>query len=142
MSTSDIHVLVVDDDEVDVESLRRSFTRRRIANPVHVASDGVVALQMLRGESGHRTLPRPLIVLLDINMPRMNGLEFLRVIRADDKLKDLVVFVLTTSADQRDLHEAYSLNIAGYILKSDAGDSFLDAIDLLDHYWRIVELRV
>lgn len=135
-----VNVLMVDDDEVDVESLRRSFVQRKISNPLHVAHDGVNALEMLRGEAGKPALDRPLIVLLDINMPRMSGLEFLQAIRADEWLRDLVVFVLTTSADQSDVYDAYNLNVAGYILKSNAGDCFLDAIDLIDCYWRIVEL--
>ena len=137
----EVTVLVVDDDDVDVEGIRRAFRKRRIGNRLKVAGDGLDALEQLRGSGNHtEPLPRPLLVLLDINMPRMNGLEFLREIRADDALRDLVVFVLTTSADQGDLYEAYNLNVAGYMLKSEVGESFRDAVDLIEHYWRIVEM--
>ncbi|MFK7887105.1 MAG: response regulator [Gammaproteobacteria bacterium] len=135
-----VKILLVEDDEIDVESVRRSFERNRIANTIYVAKDGVEGLEMLRG-TGAQRLDRPLIILLDINMPRMNGLEFLREVRADKELRDLVVFVLTTSSNENDIFEAYNLNVAGYMLKTEVGNGFAEAIRLIDHYWRVVELR-
>ncbi|MEM6640863.1 MAG: response regulator [Pseudomonadota bacterium] len=135
-----IRILLIEDDEVDVESVRRSFMRHRIGNDIAVAGDGIAALEWLRGrEQDFET--RPLIILLDINMPRMNGLEFLRELRTDPALRDLVVFVLTTSADEKDIFAAYDLNVAGYMLKTEVGDGFTEAIRLIDHYWQVVELR-
>ena len=78
-------------------------------------------------------------MILDINMPRMSGLELLRKIREDAELRNLIVFVLTTSNDEQDKFEAYDLNVAGYMLKSDIGGSFMGAVSLVDQYWRVVE---
>jgi len=130
-----VNVLVVDDDEVDVVTVRRAFERKRIANRIYVAKDGVDALDLLRTEQ----ISRPILILLDINMPRMNGLEFLRELRKDHDHQSHVVFVLTTSSNQSDIFDAYELNVAGYMLKTEVGDGFVDAIGLIESYWRIVE---
>lgn len=135
-----VHVLLVEDNEVDREAVRRAFRTHRIANPIYDARDGVEALEMLRGSNGRRALPRPYLILLDINMPRMNGIELLHEIRSDDVLHDSIVFVLTTSKSDEDKTAAYASNVAGYIVKSDVGAGFLRLVELLEHYWRIVEL--
>lgn len=132
--------LLVEDDEVDLMMLKRSFQALRIANPVTVARHGKEALQMLRGEAGHEKILKPYIILLDLNMPVMSGLEFLDVIRDDQDLHASVVFVLTTSAHDEDKASAYAQNVAGYIVKSDPGGGFMDAIKMIDHYWKVVEL--
>lgn len=134
-----VDILMVDDDELDVELFRRSLKKNRIANRLLWARDGVEALEILQGKTA-KTLAFPAIVLLDINMPRMNGLEFLEAIRADENLRSLTVFVLTTSQDDRDIARAYDYNVAGYMVKSELGESFAAGIGLLDHYWRVVEL--
>ncbi len=134
-----VHVLLVEDNDVDREAVRRAFARHRIANPVHDAVDGVEALALLRGTDGKPKLPRPFLILLDINMPRMSGIELLRELRADPELRDSIVFVLTTSKSDEDKMAAYDANVAGYILKSDVGAGFVGLVSLLDHYWRIVE---
>jgi CheY-like chemotaxis protein len=139
MTGRTVNVLLIEDNEVDQEGVRRAFVRHRIANPIRVASDGVEALRILRGE-GVAPLPRPYLILLDINLPRMNGLEFLRALRADPELRDSVVFVLTTSQRDEDRLASYDLNVAGYMVKSDVGAGFLGMVELLDHYWRVVEL--
>lgn len=95
-------ILLVEDDEVDIEVIRRLFEKRRIANQLYVAHDGASALQMLRGEEAYDPVRRPYVILLDLNMPRMNGLDFLDQLRRDADLKDSVVFVLTTSNSDRD----------------------------------------
>jgi len=134
-----VHVLLVEDNEVDREAVRRAFTRHRIANPIHDARDGVEALELLRGMGDKPKLPRPYLILLDINMPRMSGIELLRELRADPELRDSIVFMLTTSKSDEDKMAAYGANVAGYILKSDVGAGFVGLVALLDHYWRIVE---
>jgi CheY-like chemotaxis protein len=128
-----VTILLVEDDEVDVMALRRAFENLKIANPLLVACDGVEALEMLP------TLPRPYLIITDINMPRMNGIELLRKLRANDEFRDSIVFVLTTSNDEQDKIDAYNLNVAGYMLKSDMGMSFTRAISLIENYWKVVE---
>ena len=128
-----VTILLVEDDEVDVTALRWAFDKLKIANPLVVAQDGVEAWEMLR------TLPRPYLIITDINMPRMNGIELLRKIRESKEYRDSIVFVLTTSNDEQDKIDAYNLNIAGYMLKSDMGTSFTRAIGLIENYWKVVE---
>ncbi|MEM7279323.1 MAG: response regulator [Pseudomonadota bacterium] len=136
---ANLNVLLIDDDEVDIEGIRRSFAKLGPQTQLTVAKDGLEALAKLRGEGAVR-MRRPDLILLDINMPRMTGLEFLRQIRADDKMNDLVVFVLTTSSSQKDIYGAYDLNVAGYMLKSKVGDSFSRAVEFLHTYMQLMEL--
>ena len=132
-SSKVVTILLVEDDEIDVKALNRAFEKLKIANPVVVARDGVEAWEMLQ------TLARPYLVITDINMPRMNGIELLRKIRQSEQLRDSIVFVLTTSNDEQDKIDAYDLNVAGYMLKTDMGASFTRAIELIDNFWRVVE---
>jgi CheY-like chemotaxis protein len=134
-----VHILVVEDDDVDAMAVERAFKRLKLANPTHRARDGLEALALLRGE-GQPALPRPFIVLLDLAMPRMNGLELLETLRGDPALRSTVVFVLTTSHEEKDRVSAYNLNVAGYMVKDNVGDDFLRVVTLLEHYWRVVEL--
>ncbi|HEX5419361.1 MAG TPA: response regulator [Gammaproteobacteria bacterium] len=129
-----VKILLVEDDEVDIKALKWAFDKLRIANPVEVAHDGVEAWEILQ------TLPRPYLIITDINMPRLTGIELIRRIRASKELRDAVVFVLTTSSDEQDKIDAYDLNVAGYMLKSDMGTSFMRAIELVENYWKVVEL--
>ena len=131
---SEVTLFLVDDDDVDVMTVKRALTKRRIANPVVRAKDGMQALEMLKSEK----VPRPFVTLLDLSMPRMNGLEFLDEIRSDDILSDTVVFVLTTSRDKQDIDMSYERNIAGYFVKESAGDDFMKVADMLEGYWKIV----
>jgi len=137
MSEKALNILLVEDDQVDVMNVRRAFEKNRIANPLFVAGNGLEALEMLR--SGRMPDERR-IVLLDLNMPRMSGLEFLREIRADPALHSTVVIVLTTSNDERDKIEAYNLNVAGYLLKPVTFLNFVEAMAALNNYWALVEL--
>jgi len=139
MTGRSVNILLVEDNAVDQEAIQRAFKRHRIANPIHVAADGIDALALLRGTDGHTKLPRPYLVLLDLNLPRLNGVELLREIRSDPELHDSIVFVLTTSKRDEDRMASYDLNVAGYVVKSDVGAGFIRLIELLDHYWRIVE---
>ena len=137
-TTSEVKILMIEDDSLDVELFKRELEKNKIANSFISAKDGVEGLEILRGEGGRPPLDRPYLIVLDINMPRMNGIEFLQELRNDDHLRDSIVFVMTTSADERDRYEAHNLNVAGYMVKSDLGTSFLKAIDMLQHYWKIV----
>ena len=134
-----VNLLLVDDDEVDVQGLKRAFVKGRIANPITVARDGVEALEVLRGENGKPKLPKPHLILLDLNMPRMNGIEFLEAIRNDEDLKTAVVFMVTTSKAEEDKARAYGHNVAGYIVKQDPAKTFMQAVSMLEHYWTVVE---
>ena len=102
--------------------------------------DGQEALDILRGSSAHSAIDRPYLVTLDINMPRMNGHEFLAEVRKDPSLKNAIIFVLTTSDAPEDIARAYSQNVAGYIVKDDLQDSFVNALRLLDAYSETVAL--
>lgn len=139
MLMQSVHILLVEDDEIDAEAVVRAFKKQRIANNCTIVSDGVEAMKVLRGEGGYPRIPRPYLILLDINMPRMNGLEFLQRLRQDPELKRSIVFMLTTSQRDEDIMAAYNEQIAGYILKSKAGEHFVDLINMLDSYWRVVE---
>jgi CheY-like chemotaxis protein len=132
-----LNILLVEDDQVDVMNVRRAFEKNHIANPLYVATNGLEALEMLR--SNLVPLERR-IVLLDLNMPKMNGLEFLRELRADSVLQSIPVIVLTTSNDERDKIEAYNLNVAGYLLKPVTFLNFVDVMGTLNKYWTLVEL--
>jgi CheY-like chemotaxis protein len=134
------HLLHVEDDDICQMMLSRAFKKGKIANPISCACDGIDALEMLRGTNGRERLPRPFLILLDLNMPRMNGIEFLKELRQDEDLKKSIVFVLSTSDADEDKVEAYNLGVAGYILKSNPANAFLEATALLDTYWRVVEL--
>ena len=136
-----IHLLLVEDDEVDVMNVRRAFKKNNITNPLYVASNGLEALEMLRGEGeGISVPPQRRLILLDLNMPKMNGIEFLRELRADTDLKVIPVIVLTTSNEDRDKVEAYNMNVAGYILKPVTFSNFIEAIATLNKYWALCEL--
>lgn len=129
-----ITILLVDDDDVDVRVVKRALHKQCINNPMVVARDGVEALEVLRGEDGHPPLIQPLLILLDLNMPRMGGLEFLDELRNDPKLSKSIVFVLTTSNDERDRDAAYTKHVAGYLLKSEAGRDLMNHTPLLERF--------
>ena len=135
-SSKVVTILLVEDDEIDVKALRWAFDKLKIANPLVIARDGVEAWEMLQ------ELPRPYLIITDINMPRMNGIELLRKIRQSEHCRDSIVFMLTTSNDEQDKIDAYDLNVAGYMLKSDMGTSFTRAIGLIENYWKVVEFPV
>ena len=136
---AEVNILLVEDDEVDVMAVKRALKELKIANPLFRAADGVEGLEILRGINGKKKLPRPYIVLLDLNMPRMGGLEFLDELRKDPDLRRSIVFVMTTSTAEEDRFRAYDRCIAGYVLKSSAANSFIQAVTMLEHYWRVIE---
>lgn len=132
-----LNILLVDDDEVDVMTVKRAFTRANITNPIFVATNGADALLLLR----NGTVPSSRrIVLLDLNMPKMNGIEFLRELRKDPDLSATTVVVLTTSNEDRDRVEAYRLNVAGYLLKPVTFHTFAEVMATLNKYWTLMEM--
>lgn len=136
---SPLRILHVEDDDIDLEALARSLRKRAIDHEIVVARDGLEALRVLR-EDEESPLKRPFIVLLDLNMPRMNGHEFLRELRSDPDLRTTVVFILTTSLAEKDILEAHDFNVAGYISKENAGRQFMDLVEQLEGYWRLTQL--
>jgi CheY-like chemotaxis protein len=137
MTAKPLNIVLVEDDEVDVMNVRRAFERANIHAPLFRAADGVEALDLLRNPStpaGRR------LVLLDLNLPRMNGIEFLRELRADEELRTTPVVVLTTSDDAGDKLDAFALLVAGYLLKPVAFGSFVDLMAGLDRYWTNAEM--
>lgn len=135
------NILLVEDDEVDVMNVKRAFKKNNITNPLFMASNGLEALTMLRGSGGEPQIPRERrLILLDLNMPKMNGIEFLRELRADPELRATPVIVLTTSNEDRDKVEAYNLNVAGYILKPVTFANFVEAMATLNKYWTLSEM--
>ena len=135
----EVSFLIVDDDEVSVMSMERAIRKLRLTNPIELAHDGRAALDLLRRNAadGRRA---PFIILLDLNMPRMGGIEFLSEVREDAELHDCVVFVMTTSDAPDDIAAAYAHKVAGYIVKEDAVGSMRRAMEMLGVYTRIVRL--
>jgi CheY-like chemotaxis protein len=135
-----VNILLVEDDDGDAKAVRRAFLKAKIANPIHRAEDGIEALEILRGENGKQRLEGPHLLLVDLNMPRMNGIQLVKAMRDDAELRRTIVFFLTTSKSEEDKAAAYDLNVAGYIVKQNAGVDFLSLVNMIDSYWRIVEL--
>ena len=137
MSDRVLNILLVEDDEVDVMNVRRAFERNNVSNPLFVAGNGIEALEILR----NGTVPRERrLILLDLNMPRMNGIEFLEELRSDPDLAMTPVVVLTTSNDDQDKIDAYNLNVAGYLLKPVTFSNFCERMKALNKYWTLVEM--
>lgn len=135
-----LNVLLVEDDDVAAEAVMRSMQRSGVPCVITWVEDGQAALDVLREKDPKRKAPRPRLILLDLNMPRMNGFEFLEAARSDPRLKDEVVFVLTTSSADTDRSRAYNENVAGYMVKSSVGPQFAKLTQLLDGYRRAVQL--
>jgi CheY-like chemotaxis protein len=132
-----LHILLVEDDEVDVLNVKRAFEKNKILNPLYVASNGLEALKMLRDGRVPQTRR---LVLLDLNMPGMSGIEFLRELRADSKLRATPVVVLTTSGDEKDRIDAYDFHVAGYLRKPVEFPHFMELMAALNKYWTLVDM--
>jgi len=135
-----VNIVLVEDDDGDAKAVRRAFQKAKIANPFVRAVDGLDALDILKGANGKEKVAAPYLLLVDLNMPRMGGIQLIRTLRADEQLRQSIAFILTTSSSDEDKEAAYDLNVAGYIVKATAGQDFLTLADLVDCYWRIVEL--
>lgn len=142
MSERVINILLVEDDEVDVMNVKRAFKKVNVTNPLYVAGNGLEALAMLRNQNGQPPeVPNTRrLILLDLNMPKMGGIEFLQELRSDPQLKATPVVVMTTSNQDKDRVEAYNLNVAGYILKPVTFTSFLELMVTLNKYWTLCEM--
>ncbi len=137
-----INILLIEDDEVDVMNVKRAFKKYKITNPLHIAGNGIEALKMLRSQDNQPPIVPETrrLILLDLNMPKMNGIEFLHELRNDDNLKRTPVIILTTSDEDKDRIEAYNLNVAGYILKPVTFGNFAEVMITLNKYWTLCEM--
>jgi two-component system response regulator len=133
-------ILLVDDSPDDVALTLRAFRTNNITNKVDVASDGEEALTYLLRESERR--PKPVLILLDINLPKVSGLEVLRRIRTDERTRYLPVVVLSTSSEDRDIVESYDLGANSYVRKPVVFNEFVDAVRVLGLYWLLVNQSV
>lgn len=129
-------ILLVEDDEVDTMTVKRSLKDLHVHNSLITVSNGEEALDYLRDEQHQR----PCIILLDINMPKMNGIEFLTVAKNDDKLKKIPVIVLTTSKEEQDKLDSFELGVAGYMIKPCTYEKFLELLRTINGYWTVSEL--
>ena len=137
-----INILLVEDDEVDVMNVRQAFKKINITNPVYVATNGIEGLSMLRSNNNEppQVPTARRLILLDLNMPKMGGIEFLLELRSDPKLRPTPVVVMTTSNQDQDRVEAYNLNVAGYILKPVTFSNFVELMATLNKYWTLCEM--
>lgn len=131
-----LNLLLVDDDSVDLMTVKRGLARAGIAHQLCEAKDGVEALEVLRGDE----MPRARrLVILDLRLPRMNGLEFLRALRSDVAIASTPVVIITTSTREEERREAHRLNVAGYFVKSMDFTRFVELLTIIDRYWSAVE---
>jgi CheY-like chemotaxis protein len=137
-----INILLVEDDEVDIMNVRRAFKKNNISSPLYVAANGLEALAMLRGNADQAPVVPTTrrLILLDLNMPKMNGIEFLQELRSDPNLRTIPVVILTTSNQDQDRVRAYDLNVAGYLLKPVTFTVFSELMSTLNHYWTLCEM--
>jgi CheY-like chemotaxis protein len=138
LATPPVTILLVDDDKFDKLALRRGFRDVHIVNQVVETRSGVEALDVLRGTNGHDALAQPCLVVLDLNMPRMGGLEFLEELRNDPALRRTLIFVMTTSADASDVNRCYDKNVAGYTVKTRGGEAVRNTVAMLQKYCTVV----
>jgi CheY-like chemotaxis protein len=140
IGTQQLNILLVEDDEVDVMNVQRALEKNSATSSLYRAANGLEALTMLRTSQIVKENNRRLLILLDLNMPKMGGIEFLRELRADPTLHSLPVVVLTTSMQDSDRAAAYAYNVAGYIVKPITFSSFVETIDVLNRYWSLSEM--
>ena len=129
-------ILLIEDDTVDAMTVKRALKELKVANAIHIAGDGEEALALLRNPQQER----PCIMLLDLNMPKMNGLEFLNIIKRDENFKRIPVIVLTTSTDEQDKLESFNIGVAGYMVKPVDYRQFVEVVKTIDLYWTLSEL--
>ncbi len=129
-------VLLVEDDTIDAMTVRRAFKDLKVTNPLAHTLNGEEALAYLTDQ----TKEAPCVILLDLNMPKMNGTEFLKIVKDDPTLKRIPVIVLTTSNEERDILESFKRSVAGYMVKPVDYQKFVDAIRMIDLYWTLSEL--
>jgi len=136
-----IEILLVEDNPADVELTLRAFKKHAIVNPVHVVSDGAAALDFLfstGGYAGQEMLGHLKLVLLDLKLPKVNGIEVLQRIKADERTRRIPVVVLTSSREEPDIQKCYQLGVNSYIVKPVDFNTFLDAISQVGLYWLLI----
>ncbi len=129
-------ILLVEDDKVDIMTMKRALKEIHVNNLMHVSSNGEEALEFLR-DPGQK---RPCIILLDLNMPKMNGIEFLKIAKNDDELRKIPVVVLTTSKQDQDKVDSFCLGVAGYMVKPVDYQQFVEVVRTINLYWSLSEL--
>lgn len=141
-STKGIHILLVDDDEDDILITRRAFERYEPKNTLYVVRDGNEALDFIyhRGNYKDKSIPAPRLIFLDINMPKMNGIEVLRRLKNDPEKRCIPVVILTTSRREQDKIESYNLGVNSYIVKPVDFNKFIEAISTINLYWSLNQL--
>lgn len=137
--SSDMNIFLIEDNDLDVELLKRGLKKLGAGGSLVRAKDGMEALEILTEDVTKRTLPRPHVILLDINMPRMNGHEFLEELRQNEEIQDARVFVFTTSNSGKDINLAYRNNASGYIVKPNSSMELRNVLETLQHFWSICE---
>lgn len=135
-----VNILLVEDDNGDAKAFMRAFKTHKIRNPIIRAINGEEALAMLRGEGDYAQIQSPYMIISDINMPRMNGIDLINEIREDAHLKKSIIFMLTTSKGEGDIYLSYRQKVAGYICKDNVGKDFSNLVTLFKNYWKVVEL--
>jgi CheY-like chemotaxis protein len=143
MKRGSFAVLLAEDNEHDIIATKRAWKRHHIANPLYIVKDGEECLDFLhqRGKySEPETTPRPGVLLLDINMPKMDGLAVLKHIREDRELRHLPVVILTSSKDEGDRLKSYNLGVNAYIVKPVGFDNFSEAVRTINLFWELVDL--
>ena len=137
MNSQIVEILLVEDNPNDVELTLHAFEQHNLTNSIHVARDGEEALDYLRGigHDGNGRNQRPKVVLLDLKLPKVDGLEVLREIRSNEELRTLPVVVLTSSREERDIVESYDLGVNSYLVKPIDFDKFVDTVQTLGLYW-------
>lgn len=134
------NILLVEDDYLDIMNVERELKRIGISQPPHVARNGREALKMLRGNGVEKITPAPKVILLDINMPKMNGIEFLTELRHDPEFSHIPVFIMTTSNEETDRMAAQKLQVSGYILKPLSFENFDNNLSSLDSFTLFLDL--
>jgi CheY-like chemotaxis protein len=131
-------ILLVEDNPMDVDLTKRAFVKRKLANPLEIARDGEEALEWIaKWDAG---LPRPLVILLDLNLPKVSGLEVLRTLKSHPVYKAIPVVVLTTSKEDGDLHQAYMSGVNSYIIKPVSFENFMGVAEQIQIYWGAINI--
>jgi CheY-like chemotaxis protein len=139
---TEVHILLVEDDPADVLMTREAFELYKIANPLHVVGDGEEAMQFLRQEGKYSGAPRPALIMLDLNLPKLDGREVLAEIKADERLRSIPVVVLTTSAAEEDIIRSYNTHANAYVTKPVNFDRFMQVVRQIDEFFVSVVQRV
>jgi len=129
-------ILLVEDNKIEAMKVRRAFKKLGVVNDLHISPNGLEALSYLK-EQEHNL---PGLILLDLNMPKMNGLEFLHEIKQDDNFKKIPVVVLTTSKNESDRMQSFEHSVAGYMVKPVRYEAYLEVIQIIENYWKTSEL--